>query len=127
MRRDRSRQGRGLSDNGASAPAEVELTIVTLTFDAGENNEAGADRLLSVLSKYVVVSRNHPGCRNIDLCASVTVPGRFLVIQKWESPAAQQAHFDSAEMVEMARSCEGLLEKRPEIDLFEGISAHDLN
>ena len=80
-----------------------------------------------MLSKYVVVSRNHPGCRNIDLCASVTVPGRFLVIQKWESPAAQQTHFDSAEMVEMARSCEGLLEKRPEIDLFEGISAHDLN
>lgn len=114
-----------MSDNGASA--EVELTIVTLTFDAGEGNEAAADRLLSVLSKYVVVSRNHPGCRNIDLCASVTVPGRFLVIQKWETPAAQQAHFDSAEMVEMARSCEGLLEKRPEIDLFEGISAHDLN
>ena len=113
-----------MSDNGASA--EVELTIVTLTFDAGENEPAG-DQLLSVLSKYVVVSRNHPGCRNIDLCASVTVPGRFLVIQKWENPAYQQAHFDSAEMVEMARSCEGLLEKRPEIDLFEGISAHDLN
>lgn len=114
-----------MSDNGAAA--EVELTIVTLTFDAGEVNEAAGDRLLSVLSKYVVVSRNHPGCRNIDLCASVTVPGRFLVIQKWESPAAQQAHFDSAEMVEMARSCEGLLERRPEIDLYEGISAHDLN
>jgi hypothetical protein len=29
-------------------------------------------------------------------------------------------------MVEMARACEGLLERRPEIDLFEGISAHDL-
>ena len=113
-----------MSDNGTSA--EVELTIVTLTFDAG-GNEPAADQLMAVLSKYVVVSRNHPGCRNIDLCASVTVPGRFLVIQKWENPAAQSAHFDSAEMVEMARSCEGLLEKRPDIDLFEGISAHDLN
>jgi quinol monooxygenase YgiN len=115
-----------MTDNGA-APAEVELTIVTLTFDSGETNEAAADQLLSVLSKYVVVSRNHPGCRNIDLCASVTVPGRFLVIQKWESPAAQQAHFDSAEMVEMAQACNGLLTGPPTIDLLEGLSAHDLN
>lgn len=107
-------------------PAEVELTIVTMTFDAREANEAAADRLLSVLSKYVVVSRNHPGCRNIDLCASVTSAGRYLVIEKWETPQAQQAHFDSSEMVEMAQSCEGLLERRPDIDLFEGISAHDL-
>jgi hypothetical protein len=30
-------------------------------------------------------------------------------------------------MVEMAESCRGLLQKAPDIDLFEGISAHDLN
>jgi hypothetical protein len=29
-------------------------------------------------------------------------------------------------MVEMAESCRGLLSRPPEIDLFEGISAHDL-
>ena len=109
------------------APTEVELTIVTMAFDAREANEAAIDRLLSVLSKYVVLSRNHDGCRNIDLCGSLTSPGRLLVIQKWDSPAAQQAHFDSAEMVEMARACEGLLEKKPDIDLYEGLSAHDLN
>jgi quinol monooxygenase YgiN len=101
---------------------EIELTIVTLAFDA-----ADVERLISVLSKYVVLSRQQPGCRNIDLCGSVTTPGRFLVIEKWETPDAQRAHFDSAEMVEMARACEGLLTKKPEIDLFEGLSAHDLN
>lgn len=106
---------------------EIELTIVTLAFDAREANEAAADRLLAVLAKYVVVSRNQDGCRNIDLCSSVTTPGRYLVVQKWDSPAAQLAHFDSDQMVEMARACEGLLERKPEIDLFEGISAHDLN
>ena len=103
----------------------VDLTIVTMVFDA--SGEAQADQLLAVLSKYVVVSRGHPGCRNIDLSASVTKPGRYLIVQKWEAPLAQRAHFDSDEMVEMAGACEGLLEKRPEIDLFEGISAHDLN
>ena len=109
---------------------EVDLTIVTLAFAArppgGTDNGGATDRLLAVLSKYVVVSRNHPGCRNIDLCASVTTPGRYLVIEKWESPAAQRAHFDSPDMVEMARSCEGLIERRPDIDLLAGISAHDL-
>ena len=85
------------------------------------------DRLLAVLAKYVVVSRGAAGCRNIDLCASATQDDRYLVIEKWESPDAQRAHFDSPEMVEMAESCRGLLSAPPDIDLFEGISAHDLN
>jgi len=85
-----------------------------------------ADRLLAVLAKYVVVSRGAPGCRNIDLCASATQDDRYLVIEKWESPEAQRAHFDSPEMVEMAEGCRGLLSAPPDIDLFEGISAHDL-
>lgn len=104
----------------------LELTIVTMVFDAREADDGAADRLMAVLSKYVVLSRNHQGCRNIDLCGSVTEPGRYLVIEKWETPAAQRAHFDSDDMVEMAHSCEGLLASRPDIELFEGISAHDL-
>ncbi len=35
-------------------PDEVDLTLVTLTFDA-----ADPDRLLGVLAKYVVMSRGH--------------------------------------------------------------------
>jgi quinol monooxygenase YgiN len=100
---------------------DVELTIVTMEFRASDPT-----RLMPVLSKYVVVSRGHDGCRNIDFCVSVTSPERFVIIEKWESPAAQQAHFDSAEMVEMAEGCRGLLTQAPDIDLLEGISAHDL-
>jgi quinol monooxygenase YgiN len=101
--------------------AEVELTVVTMTFDASD-----PATLIGVLSKYVVVSRGHAGCRNIDLCGSVTTPNRFLIIQKWDSPDAQQAHFDSTEMVAMAQACAGLLSRPPTIDLYEGLSAHDL-
>jgi quinol monooxygenase YgiN len=100
---------------------EVELTLVTMTFDASDPAQ-----ILGILSKYVVVSRGEAGCRNIDLAASSTKPGRYVVIEKWESPAVQQAHFDSPGMVEMARSCAGLLSAAPQIDLFEAISAHDL-
>ena len=51
------------------ATDEVELAIVTMVLDA-----ADMDRLIPILSKYVVLSRQQPGCRNIDLCASVTTP-----------------------------------------------------
>jgi quinol monooxygenase YgiN len=103
------------------AQDEVELTIVTMIFDA-----ADPDRLQSVLARYVVVSRGHEGCRNIDLALSSTHPNRFVVVQKWATPADQRAHFDSEAMVTMARSCEGLLVSPPQIDLLEAISAHDL-
>ena len=100
---------------------EVELTIVTMVFDA-----ADPAPLLDILAKYVVLTRMAPGCRNVDLAASVTLAGRLVIVEKWESPAAQRAHFDARETVEMAESCRGLLVRAPAIDLLEGISAHDL-
>jgi quinol monooxygenase YgiN len=95
--------------------------MVTMAFDALD-----PDALLAVLSRYVVLSRGHPGCRNIDLAMSTTQPNRFVIVQKWERPEHQQAHFDSPDMVTMAESCSGLLAGPPEIDLLEPISAHDL-
>ncbi len=100
---------------------EIELAIVTMRFDASD-----PDALLAILSKYVVMTRMQAGCRNVDLCASVTNPGRYLLIQKWDTSAAQRAHFSSATMVEMARSCAGILSAAPDIDLWDGPSAHDL-
>jgi len=100
---------------------EIDLAIVTMRFDA-----SNGDTLLAVLSKYVVMTRMQDGCRNVDLCASVTQPNRYLVIQKWDSSQHQQTHFDSALMVEMATACAGLLATAPEIDLWDGPSVHDL-
>jgi quinol monooxygenase YgiN len=48
------------------------------------------------------------------------------VIQKWDSDEMQRQHFDSPLMVEMATSCVGILAAAPEIDMWEGTSAHDL-
>ena len=100
---------------------DIEIAIVTMRFDAADDAA-----LLAVLSKYVVLTRMQPGCRNVDLCASVTQPGRYLLVQKWDSADAQREHFDSAVMVEMARSCDGILTSAPDIDLWDGPSAHDL-
>jgi len=100
---------------------EIELAIVTMRFDASDPGG-----LLAVLSKYVVLTRMEPGCRNVDLCASVTHPARFLIIQKWDSADAQRKHFDGAVMIEMAQACQGKLTGPPDIDLWDGPSAHDL-
>lgn len=102
-------------------PGEVELTLVTMRFDALD-----AERLVAALARYVVLARGHPGCRNIDLCQSVTEPSRFVVVEKWDSPASQRAHLDSPEFVELAAACDGLLRGRPDIELLDGLSAHDL-
>jgi quinol monooxygenase YgiN len=104
------------------AADEVDLTMVTMAFDATDPGQ-----LQAVLARYVVLSRGHAGCRNIDLALSSTHPDRFVVIQKWDSPEHQRAHFDSSDMVAMAKGCEGLLASPPQIDLLDPISAHDLN
>ena len=104
---------------------DVELVVVTMEFDALEDSDRH-DELRSVLSKYVVLARMEPGCRNVDLISSVTHERRHLVIEKWESPDSQRRHFDSAVMVEMATGCAGLLSAPPRIDLWEATSAHDL-
>ena len=90
---------------------EVELTIVTMGFRTDK-----PEALMPMLAKYAVLSRGHHGCRNIDLCASVANPGRFVLIEKWEAPEAQQAHFDSPDMVEMAKACTGVLSAPPGIN-----------
>lgn len=111
--------------NDGSAPPpegdEIEPVMVTMRFDTDQT-----DSLLAILSKYVVLSRMDTAARNIDLVASVTRPGRFTIVEKWESDEAQQAHFDSSVMVEMATACTGLLTGPPEIDLHEAVSMHDL-
>jgi quinol monooxygenase YgiN len=109
-----------------SEPAEgtdVSLAIVAGVFDARAGGEAA---LGAVLAHYVVMSRTSPGCRNIDLVASLTTPGRFLVYEKWESAEHQRTHLTSAVTEEMASAALPLLAGPPDLGLFEAISAHDL-
>lgn len=104
-----------------AAPGDIEPVMVTMTFETDQ-----VEQLLAVLSKYVVLSRMDSAARNIDLVASVTRPGRFTVIEKWQSSESQQAHFDSDVMVEMASACTGILSAPPDIDLHEAVTMHDL-
>lgn len=99
----------------------VEVTVVTMALEADDQARLGA-----LLARYVVLTRQATGCRNVDLCAAAGTPGRFLVIEKWDDADVQRAHFDAPETVALAQGCRGLLRRAPDIDLFTGISAHDL-
>jgi quinol monooxygenase YgiN len=100
---------------------ELDLTMVIMRFDAVDR-----PALEAVLANYVVSSRGHPGCLNIDLSGSIAHPGRYVIVEKWGSPDAQRAHFDSDDMVKLAEACKELLAGPPDIDLLAPVSAHDL-
>jgi quinol monooxygenase YgiN len=108
---------------GIEVGIEVEIAVLTAAFDARPGAE---ETVLAALSRYVVLTRHEPACRNVDLVASLTHPGRFLVIEKWESATDVQAHLDSPLMAEMAKAVVASLTTKPAIDLYDSISAHDL-
>jgi quinol monooxygenase YgiN len=100
-----------------------EILIVVGIFTAIPGSESS---LAGVLSRYTVLTRGNPGCRNVDLAASLIEPGRFVLIEKWADESAQRLHADSNEMVAMAEDALPLLQSAPVLDLTLGISAHDL-
>ncbi len=102
---------------------DLDIAILTATFDANPGSE---DALCATLARYVVLTRNEPACRNVDLIASLTHSGRFVVIEKWDSADAVQAHLDSELMAGMAREALPALATKPALDLYDTISAHDL-
>ena len=103
--------------------ADLELAVVIGSFEARTGRQGD---LAAVLAKYVVLTRRRPHCRNVDLVASGSRPGRLVVIEKWESADDARAHLDAAETVEMATAARDVLAGPPDLDLFESISAQDL-
>jgi quinol monooxygenase YgiN len=108
-------------DNPANVTESFDPVVVTMVW------EGVGDELLAHLSRYVVISRGEPGCRNIDLLGSATTPGRVVVIEKWGSAAAQRAHFDGPALLSLAEEARRLDAPRPAFDLLDGISAYDVS
>ena len=102
---------------------DPELAVLTVRFEPKPGSE---QPLMAILARYVVVSRQIPACRNIDLLASATQDGRLLLVEKWASLGDARTHLDSPEMAEMASAVVAHLAARPEVDLYDTISAHDL-
>lgn len=124
MKEDRpQRKEESSQDRPGATVDEVELAIVAGMFSSKTGQE---EHLAYALSRYVVLSRMEPGCRNIDLVASVTVPGLFMVWEKWESHDHRQAHFEGEASARMADAVRDLVREPPSFDIFDAVSAHDL-
>jgi quinol monooxygenase YgiN len=104
-------------------PGDVEMAVLTITFDARPDHHG---ELAAVLARYVVLTRGEDASRNVDLLTSATQSGKFLVIEKWDSVEAARAHLDTALMVDMAEAAVPHLAEKPTIDLFDPISAQDV-
>jgi quinol monooxygenase YgiN len=102
----------------------VEIWMVTGRFQArtGRAAELGA-----ALARYVVLTRDAAGCRNVDLVLSAGDDTRYLVVEKWDDPNAQRAHLDAEITVAMATTVAPLLASPPELELHQAISAYDLD
>jgi len=103
---------------------EVEMVVLTAAFDARPDHEG---ELAAVLARYVVLTRGEAACRNVDLLTSATQSGQFMLIEKWDSAETDRAHLDTPLMTDMAAAAVPLLATKPRIDLYDTISAHDLN
>jgi quinol monooxygenase YgiN len=102
---------------------DIEVAVLTAAFTARPEREA---ELAAVLSRYVVLTRGEPGCRNVDLLISATERGKFFMIEKWDSAEIARFHLDTELMTDMAAAAVPLLAEKPNIDLLDTISAHDL-
>lgn len=102
---------------------DLELAVVLGRFDARTGREAD---LAAALAAYVVLTRRQSGCRNVDLVSSAVRPGRLVVIEKWESAELARAHLDAPETVEMAQAAVDVVAGPPELELYDAISAYDL-
>ena len=53
---------------------------------------AHVPELRELLTTQVVLSREEPGCVRFEALESQSVPGTFIVVERWESEAALDAH-----------------------------------
>jgi quinol monooxygenase YgiN len=102
---------------------EIEIAVVVGRFEARTGRE---EDLAAILARYVVLTRRQGGCRNVDLVASAAHPGRLVVIEKWESAELARAHLDAPETVVMAQAAVDVLAGPPDLELYDAVSAYDL-
>ncbi len=65
----------------------VDLTVILTAKDLADLPE-----LRELLTTQVVMSRAEPGCVRFEAFESQTVPGTFIVVERWESEAALDVH-----------------------------------
>ena len=73
-------------------PIESYSIMVDLTVILTANDLANLPELRTLLATQVQMSRAEPGCIRFEAFESQTVPGTFILVERWESQAALDEH-----------------------------------
>jgi quinol monooxygenase YgiN len=65
----------------------IDVTVVLSARDI-----VSVPKLRELLARQVNLSRQEPGCVRFEAFESQTVPGTFILIERWESQAALETH-----------------------------------
>lgn len=65
----------------------IDLTVILTA-----KNPASVPELRSLLAMQTQLSRQEPGCVRFETFESQSVPGTFILIERWESQAALDQH-----------------------------------
>lgn len=101
---------------GSMHPSAKAVTvIVRLKLRAGSNAafEAIAARLIAA------VRAHEPGCRSFDIQRPMGAENAYVVVGRFASFAALEAHWASPHLAEMTKEGEALAVAPPEVELFQ--------
>lgn len=66
--------------------------MIDLTVVLSAKEQASLPELRRLLASQVNLSREEPGCIRFEAFESQSVPGTFILIERWESQAALDVH-----------------------------------
>jgi quinol monooxygenase YgiN len=68
-----------------------------------------------ILTALVEATRREPGCLSYELLQNHDDPTDFVFVERWASPAAEQAHFVTPHLLATLQQLTGLLASDPQI------------
>jgi quinol monooxygenase YgiN len=74
------------------SPDPPGVSMIDLTVILTAKDSAHLAELRSLLAQQVQLSRAEPGCVRFEAYESGSVPGTFILIERWESQAALDEH-----------------------------------
>ena len=88
---------------------------------AGDVEIDPANRAAAIEAARVVMTatRQEEGCLEYTIAADVENPARFVIVEKWASPEALEAHFETPHMAEFQTAMGGFGVRRIDVSRYE--------
>ena len=84
-----------------------------------EIDPAHRDRAIEAARAVMAATRQEPGCLEYTIAADVDDPARFVIVEKWASAEALEAHFETPHMAEFQAAMAGLGVRRLDVKRYE--------